>query len=109
MRTKMPSAFSVTMASPDGPYELAFRPLNEWDGVIGVTVAGVPMSWHVVRGDQQEDGTVSLSGMTVGSYVVWGDQFWFELRIQRGPAQINYWGDRVLWRCDSTLALDGRS
>ncbi|KQY34999.1 hypothetical protein ASD38_00005 [Caulobacter sp. Root487D2Y] len=108
MRTKMPPAFSATMTSPDGVYELAFRPLDECDGVVEVTIAGEAMSWYVVRGDEEEDGTVSLSGMTVGSDVIWGDQFWFELVLKPGPVQIKYWGDRVLWRSDTIGASEGR-
>jgi hypothetical protein len=108
MRKKMPPAFSTTMTSPDGDYVLAFRPLDEWDGVIEVTIAGEAMSWHVVRGDEEEDGTVSLSGMTVGSDAVWGDQFWFELVTKPGPAQIKYYGDRALWRNDTARTSDGR-
>jgi hypothetical protein len=93
MRAKMPAAFCATMTGPDGAYELAFRPLDEWDGVIEVTIAGEAMSWHVVRSDREEDGTTSTSGMTVGSEAVWADQFWFELVLGPEPICINYWGN----------------
>ena len=108
MRTKMPAAFSATLTGPDGVYELAFRPLDEWDGVIEVTIAGEAMTWHVVRGDEEEDGTVSISGMTGGSDVVWRDQFWFELVMKPEPIHINFWGNQVLWRRDSAEGADDR-
>jgi len=57
------------------------------------------MSWYVVRYDD-EDGQLSMSGMTVGSDEIWGDQFWFQLWPRSAPARIDYFGDRVLWRSD---------
>ena len=90
------------MTGPEGPYELSFKSLDDWDGEIETTMAGVPMTWPVLRSDEAPDGTVTVSGMTVGSIDVWSDQFWFELVI-RPPHTITYWGDNVIWRTDMAM------
>jgi hypothetical protein len=41
-----------------------------------------------------------MSGMTVGSDEILGDQFWFQLWPRLAPKRIDYFGDRVLWRSD---------
>jgi hypothetical protein len=87
------------MTGADGRYELAYERLDDWAGIIKVSISGVAMSWHVVRFDNTDE-RLSMSGMTVGSDEVWGDQFWFELWPEATPMRINYFGDRVLWRTD---------
>ncbi len=99
MRVQSPSPFTITMTGPDGRYELAYVRLDDWAGVIKVKIKGASMSWHVVRFDD-DDGKFSMSGMTVGSDEIWGDQFWFQLWPRAAPVRIDYFGDRVLWRTD---------
>jgi hypothetical protein len=99
MRTRSPPPFRITLTGPDGRYELSYAPLDDWAGTIEVRIKSVAMSWHVVR-YEEEDGQFSMSGMTVGSDEIWGDQFWFELWPHLAPARIDYFGDRVLWRSD---------
>ena len=81
-------------------YEIDFTPTDEWDGLINVTIQGVQMRWDVVDASIDQDGIVSLGGMTTGSEDLWKDQFWFELRVTAFPPVIRYWGDRVIWRED---------
>jgi hypothetical protein len=99
MRVKSGSAFKIMLTGVDGRYELAYRPIDEWAGVIDVTIKGLAMSWHAVHFEEVE-GKRSVGGMTVGSDEIWGDQFWFELWPDTIPVRIDYFGDRVLWRSD---------
>ena len=43
------------MSGPEGPYELACRPLNDdsWEGWIEVEIAGVRMGWPLERVDDR--------------------------------------------------------
>ncbi len=103
MRPTVPSAFNMSFHGPEGEYETRFTPINEWDGMIDVTIAGVVMSWHVYYSDQDDGGGYSLGGMTHGTKDIWDDVFWFELRVRDKPPVIRYWGDRVIWREDSSV------
>jgi hypothetical protein len=103
MRTTVPSAFKMSFKGPEGEYEIDFVPIDEWDGKIDVTIAGVAMRWRVVHADQEEGGGYSLGGMTDGTEDFWDHVFWFELRIYDKPPVIRYWGDRVIWREDSSV------
>jgi hypothetical protein len=100
MRTTVPQAFSMTFNGPEGPYTIHFRPTDEWDGIIDVSIGGITMRWDVVNADQEEDGGVVIGGMTSGSEPLWQDKFWFDLRFDDTPPVIQYWGDRVIWRED---------
>ena len=106
MRVRTPKPFTVTMAGPEGSYNLSFSPIDEWDGVIDVAIGGIQMAWPVTRIEQEEGGRVCLSGMTVGAEEVWNDQFFFQLWTGLYPPTIEYWGDRVIWRTDSSTALN---
>ncbi len=99
MRIQSLPPFKITMTGPDGPYELAYSRVDDWDGIVQVEIKGVAMTWHVERFNHEE-GQISLSGMTVGSDAVWGDQFWFQLSLSAVPVRIDYWGNQVLWRAD---------
>jgi hypothetical protein len=103
MRTTVPPAFDKTFAGPEGTYILTFRPTDEWDGIIDVSIAGSEMRWAVVDADVDEAGGVVLGGMTSGSESLWNDQFWFELRLDDAPPVIRYWGDQVVWREDRAV------
>lgn len=100
MRTTTPAPFTVRMTGPDGAYDLAFRPTDDWDGVIDTVIGGVAMTWHVVTSDLHPEGGRSLGGMTIGTDAAWGDQFWFELVLGPEPSTITYWGNQVVWRVD---------
>ena len=100
MRTTVPTAFDMTFAGPEGPYTIKFRPTDEWDGVIEVSLRDLEMRWDVVDADREEAGGVVLGGMTSGSESLWNDQFWFELRLDDSPPVIRYWGNQVVWRED---------
>lgn len=100
MRTNTPPSFRMSFAGPEGAYTLEFCPLDDWDGLINVTIGGVSMKWDVQRVDLEPDGALVLSGMTAGSEKRWQDQWWFELRRDDQPAVVRYWGDQVLWRED---------
>jgi hypothetical protein len=91
----------MTFAGPEGPYTIHYEPIDEWDGMIDVSIGGLAMRWGVVDADQQEGGGLVLGGMTSGSEKLWNDQFWFALRLQEAPPVIQYWGDQVIWREDS--------
>jgi hypothetical protein len=100
MRLHAPSPFKVTLDSPDGGYDLTFSPIDEWDGVFDVVIAGKQMFWPVTEIEQDEEGRVCFSGMTVGSEDVWNDQFFFQLWTKATPPKIEYWGDKIVWRID---------
>lgn len=100
MRTTVPPAFQMSFVGPEGSYDIDFRPTDEWDGLIDVTIRNLQMEWSVVDASRERDGAVVLGGMTTGSEELWGDQFWFELRVDDTPPIIRYWGDRVIWRED---------
>lgn len=100
MRTTVPPAFDMTFAGPEGPYTILFRPTDEWDGVIEVSIGDLEMRWDVVDADREEVGGLVLGGMTSGSENLWNDQFWFELRLDDSPPVIRYWGNQVFWRED---------
>ena len=102
MRTNVPAAFRMTFIGPEGEYVIAFRPTDEWDGLINVAISGVGMRWDVVDASE-EDGAVVLGGMTTGSEALWNDQFWFELRFEDATPIIRYWGNKVIWREDRSL------
>ncbi len=100
MRTTVPPPFDQSFSGPEGPYVIRFHPTDEWDGIIGVSIAGVDMRWNVDDADREKDGGLVLGGMTSGSNALWNDQFWFELRLDDTPPVIRYWGDKVVWRED---------
>lgn len=93
----VPPAFSMAFAGPDEVYTIRFRPTDDWDGVIDLSIGERPMRWTVLDANQETGGTVVLGGVTDGTEEVWGDQFWFELRFQDTPPIIRYWGDQVVW------------
>ena len=100
MRTSVPPAFNMTFAGPEGSYTITFRPTDEWDGLIDVSIGDLEMRWDVVDADREETGGLVLGGMTSGSESLWNDQFWFELRLADSPPVIRYWGNQVVWRED---------
>jgi hypothetical protein len=100
MRTTVPRAFSMSFTGPEGLYTVHFRPTDEWDGIIDVSIGGQEMRWDVDDADREEAGGLVLGGMTSGSERLWDDQFWFELRLDDTPPIIRYWGDKVVWRED---------
>ncbi len=100
MRTTVPAAFSLVFRGPEGPYTIRFRPADQWDGRIDVSIGGVAMHWRVVEADQEDSGAVVLGGMTSGSEPLWSDQYWFELRFSDAPPLIRYRGNQVVWRED---------
>jgi len=102
MRTTVPAAFELPFIGPEGEYVIAFRPTDEWDGLVDVAISGVEMRWDVVDASK-EDGFVVLGGMTTGSEALWNDQFWFELRFEDTPPIIRYWRDKVVWREDRSV------
>jgi hypothetical protein len=61
MRIKAPPAFSISFDSPDGTYSLNFRPTNEWDRVIEISICSLPMLWSVERVEQEQGGFVAVS------------------------------------------------
>lgn len=89
----------MSFVGVEGEYVIDFRPIDEWDGWIYVTIGDVEMQWSVMHADK-ENGAVALGGMTTGSEALWNDQFWFELRFEDAPPIIRYWGDKVIWRED---------
>lgn len=103
MRTTVPPAFDLTVSGPEGRYTLSFKPTDEWDGIIDVTIGELAMVWDVDYVDHEAGGGLVLAGMTSGTTPIWNDQFWFELRIADTPPVIRYWGDRVLWREDRAV------
>lgn len=103
MRLPAPVTFNVTLAGPEGSYELAFHPIDEWDGVIDVVIAGRRMAWPVTRIEQDKEGRVCFSGVTVGAEAVWNDQYFFQLWTGPAPPKIEYWGDKVIWRTDPSV------
>lgn len=78
-----------------------FRPIDEWDGVIEVSIGGHPMQWNVMQADRENNGGVVPGGMTSRTEENWNDQFGFELRLNDVPPVIRYWGDRVIRREDA--------
>ena len=100
MRTTVPPPFKLAFVGDDGGYTISFQPTDQWDGRIVVSMRGQTMRWDVVDADKEDDGSVVLGGMTSGSESLWGDQFWFELRVTDRPPLIRYWGNEVVWRED---------
>jgi hypothetical protein len=105
VRVRCPSPFSLEVHGPDGPYRLGFIPLDEWDGELVVEGLARPMRWSVLSIDLNEEGALVLSGTTDGSDAVWGDQYWFEARVEPAPASIAFWSDQVLVRTDKASAI----
>jgi hypothetical protein len=104
MRTTVPPAFDLSFSGREGPYVVRFKPTDEWDGIIDVSIGGQDMRWNVDHADREEAGGLVLGGMTSGSESLWNDQFWFELRLDDAPPVIRYWGDRVIWREDQATS-----
>jgi hypothetical protein len=101
MKTTVPEAFNLDFKGPDGPYTIHFEPTDDhWNGVIEVSIGGLPMRWHVEAAEREDSGAVVLSGLTGGSGPLWGNQYWFELRFSDVPPLIRYWGNQVVWRED---------
>lgn len=100
MKTRVPAAFSQTFSGPEGIYTVLFAPDGDWDGVIDVSIGGLEMRWPVLNAEQENNGAIVLGGSTDGSESLWGDQFWFELRLDDAPRLIRYWGNQVIWRED---------
>ena len=96
----VPDPFSMCFSGPEGVYFVKFRPIDEWDGTIEVSIGGHSMRWPVMNAERDDNGQIVLGGMTSGTQEIWNDQFWFELRIDDAPPVIRYWGDRVIWRED---------
>jgi hypothetical protein len=90
----------MSFTGAEGAYTIRFLPIDEWDGIIDVSIGGLEMRWHVLDADREEAGGLVLSGMTSGSNSLWNDQFWFELRLDDTPPVIRYWGNQVVWRED---------
>ena len=62
---------------------------------LGETADG---EWAVYVCERNAHGW-ELCGITQGTQHVWGDTYWFELRL--GPAvRLNFWGNQVLIRSD---------
>lgn len=101
MRTTVPPAFSLGFTGPEGPYTVRFEPVDEWEGEINVCIGGLSMCWQVVNADEEDNGSVVLSGMTDGSGALWSDQFWFELHVSATPPLLRYWGNQIVWREDN--------
>lgn len=89
----------MKMHGPEGDYELAFEPTDDWDGVVYVAIAGLKTRWSVEAVDRDEVA-VTLSGMTAGCHDLWNDEFWFVLAPWADPPTITYWGNQVVWRTD---------
>lgn len=94
----------MSFLGAEGVYKINFQPTNDWDGIIDVTINGVDMQWSVDNSDQDESGDIVLGGMTYGSETIWNDLYWFELRLHDRPAIIRYWGDKIIWREDRSVA-----
>ncbi|WP_144439918.1 hypothetical protein [Methylobacterium sp. AMS5] len=108
MRTTVPHAFRMSFDSVDGPYEIIFQPIDDWDGIIDISISGMSMRWDVVSAVKDEDGSVFLGGMTSGTEELWGDVYWFSLDFENIPPVIDYWGNCVLWRQDKGAASNSR-
>ena len=93
----------MSFSGPEGSYTVHFRPIDEWDGIIDVSIAGTAMCWPVLNVDREDDGRLVLGGMTAGTEHIWNDQFWFELRLDDSPPAIRYWGNQVIWREDTAI------
>ena len=102
------TAFSLDFADAQEPYTLHFEPSSRSNGDVVVQISGMQMRWAVETVSVEVDGTLTLCGMTQGSLPLWGDQFWFELRIEGPRASIGYWHDRVLWREDVSTGRASR-
>ncbi|MGH7028206.1 hypothetical protein [Brevundimonas sp.] len=84
----------------DGLYSLRFRPTDEWDGEFDVVIKGQELIWPVLTIDREADGCLTLSGMTDGSRVIWGEEFWYVVQVEPGAPSVSYYGDQVCWRTD---------
>jgi hypothetical protein len=104
MRTTVPVALDLSFSGREGPYAVRFKPTDEWDGIIDVSIGGQDMRWNVDHADHEEGGGLVFGGMTSGSESLWNDQFWFELRLDDAPPVIRCWGDRVIWREDQATS-----
>jgi hypothetical protein len=93
--------FEITFASPDGEYVLAYRPIDKWDGELSGLIREVKVTIGVVSVEREIDGGRALMGGTSGFQRLHGDEFWAELRPDRTPATIDYFGDGFLWRTDA--------
>jgi hypothetical protein len=101
MRVHVPQPFSINMAGPHGPYELACSPLNDdpWEGSIATVISGVSILWSIEETVVEEDG-LCLIGLTNDPVDVWRDTYLFLLWPEANPPRIEYYGGQGLWRCD---------
>ena len=93
----------MSFKGSEGHYQVAFHPTDAWDGRIDVSIGKHEMTWQVMNAEREAGGGLILGGMTNGSSDLWGDLFWFELRLDDSPPVIRYWGDRVVWREDTAV------
>ena len=93
-------SFQLKLEGPDGLYLIDFAPTGKGEGKIEVSIAGHQMTWPVEGTSVGDSDREFLGGMTVGSEVIWGSVFWFELHLNNSPPLMRYWGDKAIWRED---------
>lgn len=108
MATSTPLAFQIAFQSREGSYELSYDPAaNELGTLIVCGLAPHELRW-VPEALEQKVDCWELAGLTTGTAGVWGDTYWFVLRVGCSPT-IEYWGDRTLVRTDaSSVRSDSR-
>ena len=110
MRVHVPRPFRMIMSRPEGPYQLTCLPFDDdpWKGWIAVQIAGRRMGWPVQTVHDNGSGP-EIGGLTIGTFEIWGDVFWYSLQPHAEPPRIDYFGNRALWRSDvGGNALDAR-
>jgi hypothetical protein len=105
MRAKAPATFEACFKGPEGRYCIRYALIDDWDGSIAVSIAGIKLAWPVETVEKEGD-LVRICGLTHGTRELWGDVFWFELICRTDPECIRYWADRKIWRQDQVEAKD---
>ena len=105
MRIEAPPLFRVTAAWDNRHYELRFRPIDVWDGLVEGSIGEHDLSWPVDLCEIDEQSSF-VAGMTRGSEALWGDVYWFVIRYDAPQPVIEYWGDRELVRRDPIASVD---
>lgn len=86
----------VTFASPDATYSIEVDDADQ--GYVRVRHTGADLKWYV-EVKEVCGGKFRLSGLTLGTAVLFGDVFCYEL-VLTAPSTITYWGDGVAARQD---------
>lgn len=99
MRIKAPNPFSAWVEGPNGPYRLAFTPVDDWDGRVTGKIGSDEIKWPVDLCEKDGLGEY-VAGLTDTFRDMDNERFWFLIRYSADRPVVEYWGDRIKVRED---------